>query len=454
MSEQMPGQEQAGVRTLEALGEDMDRLNKRLDVIDYFRPEVESAKEQRRAFLAGEIDTPMNSFPLLEQTDFSEISNAIALAGEDLENLGAPAKYAKPYERQIEHNARTVDLLTAAKEYNLAEHDEGARRRFMEANVELFGEPKRQVFEGLVEKLRKDTEGKELSGRADEVRQELLGLLPGTEPGAEAFAPSDETVEWTNNAVDILYEDFLATIPDKETFSSAELGGVFETMLRDVIGPDAEEWRVVLSDKVAFINVSSSSKEIKVPNDKEYSRDKVRELSVHEIGVHALRSIMGDGKNISVLKTGMAGYTDSEEGLAVVFEQALNNKYTERGVPYYLAAGLEYFEDEDFRGAFEVVWRRNALDALEGGEELTDEKIGKARETAYAQVFRINRGTNNLPWFKDLTYYNGNMKMWKCIEENKGDPELLFSLFQGKIDPEDMTHMRAVWDAELVQRDK
>lgn len=163
------------------------------------------------------------------------------------------------------------------------------------------------------------------------------------------------------------------------------------------------------------------------------SRKKVENLIVHEIGIHMLRSITGGETDMLPLRSGLSDYYDAEEGLGVVMEQALSGKFAERGVDHYITAGLAYFDNKDFRDAFEVKWRLSLLDSVEDGGEINDEQIAKAKKTAFTQTLRSFRGTNDMPLFKDLSYYNGSVEVWRCLESIKGDDFLLSLLLAGKV---------------------
>jgi hypothetical protein len=338
-------------------------------------------------------------------------------------------------------------MLQAAQTYN-ENHDLDAAKRFMEANIEIYGAPDRATYDGLVVDLKRTAESKNLTGRATQIKQELVSMLPEVSDDAEAFRPSEETIDWAQNVIEVVNQPFLDLIPDQDQFTPTELKDLFTNILHEGMGGAADNWQVVLSENASSIDVASPERIIRIPDDsQERSQTRVKELVVHEIGVHALRSIMGDGTNVEMLRTGMPGYLDAEEGLGVASEQAIHGKYEDRGVQYYLIAGGQYFHNQNFRDTFEMAWRRQALLNLKDGAELTDEKIAKAKDTAYGQVTRINRGTNDLPWFKDLAYYNGNRKIWDYFSQTTDDFGAVLNLYYGKVDPTDPLHMRAAWDA-------
>lgn len=60
---------------------------------------------------------------------------------------------------------------------------------------------------------------------------------------------------------------------------------------------------------------------------------------------------------------------------------------------------------------------------------------------------RITRGTDELPWFKDLSYFNNTAEMWKYCEAACDDPEQFLFLLMGKIDPTDPLYRRILLES-------
>lgn len=81
-------------------------------------------------------------------------------------------------------------------------------------------------------------------------------------------------------------------------------------------------------------------------------------------------------------------------------------------------------------------WRLSLLNSIKDGDEISDKKIKKAKKTAFAQTLRSFRGTNDMPLFKDLSYYNGSVEVWRYIDsmmETVDNRDLkLFLLLAGK----------------------
>ena len=45
-------------------------------------------------------------------------------------------------------------------------------------------------------------------------------------------------------------------------------------------------------------------------------------------------------------------------------EHALEGEYQEAGIDHYITAGLAYFDNKDFKGAYDVKWRLKLLESL------------------------------------------------------------------------------------------
>lgn len=85
--------------------------------------------------------------------------------------------------------------------------------------------------------------------------------------------------------------------------------------------------------------------------------------------------------------------------------------------------------------------------------EITDEEIAKAKNLAYRNTQRIFRGTDELPWFKDLSYFNGGQKVWKYIEENIDSPTLFDELLLGgKSNLLDKNQQKSIYELKVGGR--
>lgn len=414
-------------------------------IVTMFNPS--NRKEEEERFLSGEVRNPQFYYEKLNSADFDEAVEKIQEIGNKILNHPSlPLSHRGIYEEFIADYSKKTMLLNYAQQYNNAKSEEekkAAAEKYRRLNIESYGEPDEDTYRSLLGGKLNAIHSKKLTGKADELRKELFGMA-NFKPGMdipERFRPSDETVEWMHSVAESLYEGMLSHIPnEQEEFDPYELQKIFTDIIEEEFNNDskgyagaAEGWTVSVG-KATSVNVKSSEKRIAIPdNGMMRSRKKVENLVVHEIGVHMLRSITGGETNILPLKSGLSGYYDTEEGLGVVMEQALRGKFAERGVDHYITAGLAYYDEKDFRGAFEVKWRLSLLDSVEDGGEINDEQIAKAKKTAFTQTLRSFRGTNDMPLFKDLSYYNGSVEVWRHLESIKGDDFLLSLLLAGKV---------------------
>lgn len=411
--------------------------------------------EQEEKFLSGEVRNPQFVYEKLGTADFgAAIKNIQQLGDSILNHPDLPSRYRKVYEEFIKNYQKQTELLLCAQMYHVAgleEDRQNIAEAYQSLNIENYGEPEEETYRSLLGEKLKNIYSKKLIGKANRLRKELFDMVdfdPDMDT-PERFRPSDETVQWMHDVAESLYRGMLSHVPvDKSEFCPHELQEIFVNVIQNEFNTygnsggvrfyngEAEGWRVSV-EEAGSINVRSSEKKIVIPdNGMMRSREKVEELIVHEIGVHMLRAITGGETDVPPLANGLSGYYDTEEGLGVVMEQALRGKFAERGVDHYITAGLAHYDKKDFRGSFEVKWRLSLLNSIKDGDDISDEKIEKAKKTAFAQTLRSFRGTNDMPLFKDLSYYNGSVEVWRYIDsmmETVDNRDLnLFLLLAGK----------------------
>lgn len=428
-------------------------------IVTMFTPSNRGEEEER--FLSGEIRNPQFYYEKLNSADFDEALEKIRELGDKILNhpdLTSVGK--KVYEGFIKKYYEQIELLRCAQDYHGASLEEDKQKiaeSYKGLNIETYGEPDEGTYRSLLSEKLNCVCNKNLTGKADDLRKELFGMVD-FDPDVdipERFRPSDETVEWMHSVAESLYGGMLSHIPnEQEEFDPYELQKIFTDIIEEEFNNDskgyagaAEGWTVSV-EKATSVNVKSSEKRIVIPdNGMMRSRKKVENLVVHEIGVHMLRSITGGETDMLPLRSGLSDYYDTEEGLGVVMEQALSGKFTERGVDHYITAGLAHFDNKDFHEAFEIKWRLSLLGSVDDGSEVSDGQIVKAKKTAFTQTLRSFRGTNDMPLFKDLSYYNGSVEVWRYLESVKGDDFLLSLLLAGKLNTS-ADHRRVILESK------
>ena len=304
----------------------------------------------------------------------------------------------------------------------------------MKINFEGYGEPDFETFNSLISDKITKIDALKLDEKGERIRSEFYELIKNDEilnQNTERFKPSDEVFHKFGEIIKQLYSKQLELIPEKdsnEKYSAKEIFEVFENILKDFEKYGFSKFNVEWKDSGA-IAVSAKDKKIFIPeNRKPVSKKELEGLVVHEIGTHYMRAQMGEAYDNQALRTGLDGYMNTEEGIARAMEMAVKGDYREAGVQHYLTAGFAYFNNMSFREVFEANWRMGILD---GKNNFSEENIDKKRQIAYRNTQRIFRGTDELPWFKDLSYFNGGQEIWKYIEENIDSPTLIDDFLLG-----------------------
>lgn len=430
----------------EKFNTDYSRLTKITPgIIKYTVPDKESKERAVNALFRGKADSFHQEYPMIEALSREGEQECYALASSLLESTRLmPGIEGPVYKGAIETKILSMELVSAMRDYNEAKdgsaEKEDATKRFMAANIKLYGEPDRGTYQSLLsEKIAKISQ-KNRSFEAEEIFSELKDILPAEAFDASLaesrFRPSDETVQWMNRVVHSLCDDMLRHVPKTDgLIGHKQLRDIFQAIVDEEF--EDEEWTVELG-KATAIKVAPASKRIVIPFDRQpVTAAEARRLVVHELGIHVLTAMTGSSTTLKPLGRGLAGYADTQEGLGKVAEQALEGEFKEAGVDHYITAGLAYFDGRGFVDAYEAKWRMKLLEELADGEVPTSEQVEKCKRQAIdgpgIATIRIFRGTDELPLFKDLSYYNGSVEVWKYLESICDDDLQLNLLLAGKI---------------------
>ena len=425
------------------------------NILKAVTPSQESKNRATEGVVSGLKRSFHCRYPSLEALD----DEKIASVNDKADQLLAMVAYLPEPERTVYHDSIKeacvkCDLVVAMRDYNAASNDESkqqAAERFMRANIDLYGEPDKDTYLSLLSEKIACIAAKKRSPEAEHIFQELRNLLPeeviSDTPLVERFRPSAETIEWMHTVVNELFGNLLSHVPDTdEKITPTQLQEIFQEIVDEEFvfeqeedeGEEAKPWTVKLAN-VSVISINVKGRRILIPVDRQpLAIDEVRRLVVHEIGVHMMTAVAGESTDIKPLATGLAGYEDTQEGLGKIAEQALEGQFKEAGVDHYITAGLAYFDGRDFCDTHEVKWRMKLLEDLQPGEVPTAGQIAQTKKSVISgpivTITRIYRGTDELPLFKNLNYYNGAIEVWKYLESICGDDLQLSLLFAGKVD--------------------
>lgn len=167
---------------------------------------------------------------------------------------------------------------------------------------------------------------------------------------------------------------------------------------------------VCVTDEVAGMIVSDGK--LLISPDMSFPRERVNALIQHEVGTHLVTWFNGRSQPFRQLQTGLAGYEELQEGLAVLSE--------------YLVGGLTPFRLRQLAGR--VVAVRAMLDEADFVDcfRLLTDTYGFGFRIAYTITMRVFRGGGLT---KDAVYLRGLLTMLNYVRVS-GD---LQPLFIGKI---------------------
>lgn len=360
-----------------------------------------------------------------------------------------------------EYRLKRMMLVEAARDMMYADNSASqvtARKEFMSLNRELFGEINEDAFSRIMNSENaRILEFIPIDENAKSIKEYLTRYFSDKSfEKKESEILSIETLTDLGRIIRNKYASLLEPLPitdDSIVYNAEECKNFLQASL-DRFGLGKKGWIAQINPRRLVPVTSQDSKEISIPSDTSRTANQLTRLDIHEAGVHALRGQNGEETGFNVLKEGTANYSDAEEGLAVLFECAIegdfNNDSFTRARDRYITAGLAFGTDgipKDARKTFEILWRIIAIRESSGkiGEDLES----YAKNRAVSHIENAFRGTNyampGIIYTKLKVYYEGLLKNGKFIEKNKADiGRALEMIMLGKYDHTDTDELNRV----------
>lgn len=407
-----------------------------VDVIHCLNNTNPDAKEE---FLRdSSLPKPHNQYGNLEIAQIRHNIRSIDKAQEILDSHASSAESACVYKGILQNNRQENQFILANDLYN---HSAGGEERALaveqhsRAAIALYGPVDPGIFWSILNQKLDAIRPDSLSREDRRLYDELIEKIGPVEKRAcSLFAPREETLAAFASCMNSFFAGFLRHIPkQQQVFTAEEVCEITNEIIREEPKVLDRSWRAVVEPNRPTAETSTRERTILYPGKRSrgpYSQEDVRAIIVHELGVHALRSMPFASHPISALAYGLPGYAAFEEGLATAAAASVNGKFEYPGLLHYVSIGLAVLLKKNFREVFEIQVR---LERLSGGGSPSQ---------CFDSVQRAFRGTGELPNNKDLIYLNGNQLVWKFIESHINHPaDLLHQLFEmGKSNPLDPTY--------------
>ena len=207
--------------------------------------------------------------------------------------------------------------------------------------------------------------------------------------------PSESTVQWADKTL----EQTDPTDEDRYTEGKYSTGEVIETLRKTTEQLDMSDWKVTSRQK-GGVKVNAANKQIKVPEDREFTENEAMRLLVHEIGSHTLRGANGREQDNEVLGAGAGGYHATGEGVALYLEKETNlsNPNTMRKYAGRVKSVQSVLDGDDFTDTYKM-----------------NREDGFDHDKAWSMSRRAHRGGG---FIKDHIYAEG-MRMVEAYVKNK-----------------------------------
>jgi hypothetical protein len=392
-------------------------------------------EEQKRAFLAGEIEVPALDYPELENFDFDKKEQALLALKEDVLLEERNPTVQKIYRTKINEMLASVRMLAAAKE--------GNDKKFSRYGEFIHGKPTASntayVSEAIGHKIRKVSNPNQDQLDAANRLTTLLSRFEVQVP--EGAVTRDVLPEGTG---------IKGYVND-----SAEAVECMQQVLDEL---EIDDWKIVVDTEKGLSNfsVSQEYKTINIPSDEQIqarklTKKKLAGLVEHELKTHIVRRHNGERSKLALLGMGLDRYIKGEEGVATYAEQKVTGATEFAGIPMYFAIAVAKGFDgtpRNFRDTFTVMRDYYVVTQKPG-----DGDTEKAESAAWKDCVRIFRGTTGKTpgavFTKDLAYL-GNRDIWQLVSINS-DVVMTFSI--GKFDSTNGEHVAALIELGILDDD-
>jgi len=417
---------------------------------EYLDGDKTAREEQKRKFLAGDIQNPSLDYPKLKTEELVAKNRELLELKADLIKNETNETVRQLYRWRINEKLAEVRLLLAVTT--------GDTRRFKRYVEFVYGAPSKEIFAYTVNELRSSAEQAKSHESASVRRaaESLLSYLPALpESLASAKLPSDTELAAAKTQTLREMSDLIKVPEIKEQYTSSEIQTVFESA---IAATGANDWKVVVetSSKTA-ISVDQEKKQVKVPETRKVALAKLQTLIAHEIGTHVARRMNGEHSRLMLLGLGLDRYERGEEGIATFREQAVSGEMDEfAGLEGHLAIGLAYGLDgkpRDFRETYEILKAHYLLKNAfkDKSPEKTEEKSSTEAWNRAVRTFRGTApGARGVCFTKDIIYREGNIGVWDVVKANPAEM-MRFSI--GKYDPTNPRHLWILDTLSITDQD-
>lgn len=238
--------------------------------------------------------------------------------------------------------------------------------------------------------------------------------VPLERPSTRALAVVGE---WLHSQFGDVFDEIDAIEGDELTAN--QLVDVFNFAIETT--PDLRDngWRAKVIERAKpSLSVAVLSQNVLVPSQRRVSKAVAKNLLVHEVFGHALRSGVAESGGDEIGTMGTATYGEFEESFEIALEQCLEGEYDpKRGLDHYISIGLAESIGLAQRKIAQLTISMHQIELARDG--LTQEKIVESEQLTERQIRRTFAGmtdvNDGIAHRKDIDYLHGLNGAWRLL---------------------------------------
>lgn len=232
--------------------------------------------------------------------------------------------------------------------------------------------------------------------------------------------------------------------------TSEQTKELLDAGIKFIIG-NSTQWRAIIKTGAPNIFIDYDQKAIVVPADRQYAKQHIKGLIIHEVGVHVKRSVNGLSSAERLSGYGLAGYGPAEEALGVLLETASKktSNYDYSFISLALIENSERIKNPTFRDAFTMA--NSLILCLENPHEaLLVAKNYAYKRQAFSRAIRIMRlGTGEVAERSTTKYWRGLLQITEYFDQIELDTSSIDIIMLGKYDINNLEQLKLLKDHKL-----
>lgn len=361
------------------------------------------------------------------------------------------------YIERIKEMVGNIDMILAAKD--------GNAELFEKTNQIIYGLPNYSIFAAACAWVRRDAM-KEHSGVSEQLRDQLLQLVPDIDGEVALLFPSDDVFQSvkelhfrSDGYVDRLFKNL--HVPD-DTVITSDIGDPITQGAINNIGSSFK----LADSPTGLWAVLQSQRQVIRPAEYALTKEAFMGIISHEVGSHLLESTNGEKSTLRLLELGLDRYECGNEGRAFLREQIMYadmNDYIEQPSWWPTKASWEYRiaihmiislavglhgRRYNFAELYQLLTVLFRFWTVKRGQKIDENSI---HQGAWSMAVRALKGTDGTggAYLKDIVYLEGNIRCWQTAAAH---PELVLYGDEGKFDIANPVHVQALTSLGILPK--